>query len=222
MSKVEQIEKLFKDWKTEHEFDIFCKDGIVDEKEFGKNLPEIVFLLKDANIEKKDESDVCKNLLDTANGKSNFGKMWKVLCMWAKITENPNTRFSDCCDDKFDIKDSLREYLKRFSVVNLSKEHGKGVNNQDELNAKLSKSVRNYYDYTRKEINIIDPSIVICCGTYHQILDEYEVYDKILPSGARYFNADGKIFLEMYHPGSYMSYSMLFAYFKEVYSDFEL
>ena len=222
MTKTEQLNKLFEEWQDNHNFDIFCKDGIVDEKEFGKNLPEIIFLLKDANVGTENEADVCKNLLNTANGKSTFGKMWKVICMWAKITENPCARFADCCNDELDIKDSLREYLKKIAVVNISKEHGKGVNNQDELNAKLSKSVKQYYDYTRKEINTIDPSIVICCGTYHHILDEYGVYDKKLPSGARYFNADGKIFLEMYHPGSYISYSALFAYFKEVYSDFDL
>ena len=222
MKKTELINELFEKWESEHEFDIFCRDGIVDEKEFGNDIPEMLFLLKDANAENKEGSDVCKNLLETANGKNTFGKMWKVICMWAKIAENPNARYSDCCDDNRDIKDSLRKYLEKIAVVNVSKEHGKGVNNQDELNSKLNKSVKEYYDYTREEINIIDPSIVICCGTYHHILDEYGVYDKTLPSGARYFNADGRIFLEMCHPGSNISYPALFAYFKEVFSDFDL
>ena len=227
MAKNEQLEKLFLEWKSKHTFDIFCKDGIVDEKNFGKDIPRVVFLLKDANVENAEESNVCENLLDTANDNGKFGKMWKVICMWAKIMEDSSIRFLDCCDDNFEIKNSIRKYLKKIAVVNVSKEHGKGVNDQDELSAKLSKSLEQYYDYTKKELDIIEPDIVICCGTYHQILNQYhkpnrELCDKVLPSGARFFNQDGKIFLEMCHPGSYVSYQTLFAYFKEVYSDFAI
>ena len=219
MGKTEALEKLFDELKAYHEFDIFCKDGIVDESEYGNGMPKIVYLLKDANVEKADEADICKNLIDTINGINNFGKMWKVICMWSRIAENPDCRFTDCCDDKFDVDDSIREYLKKIAVVNLSKEHGKGINDQDELSVKLAKSVERYYHFTKREIDIIDPDIVICCGTYHYVLGSYNVKDKVLPSGARCFEADGKLFVEMYHPASYISYPALFAYFKEVYLD---
>ena len=203
MTKMEQLNQLFKEWQEAYNFDIFGKDGIVDEKEFGINVPKIAFLLKDANVEKPEEADVCKNLSDTSDGINSFGKMWKVLCLWTKIAENPDSCFLDCCNEDMEIYDSVRKYLKKIAVVNLSKEHGKGVNNQDELTAKLSRSVRRYYNYTNKELDVIDPEIVICCGTYHHIIDEYNVKDKVLPSGARYFSANGKIFVEMCHPGSY-------------------
>jgi len=176
--------------------------------------------LKDANAEKPEESNVRNNLLNTANEESNFGKMWKVLCMWKRITEDPNISFKDCCDEKFEIDMSMCKYLKKIAVVNLAKEHGKGVNNQDELNNKLAKAVKQYYDYTQKELDIIEPDIVVCCGTYYHIRDQYENCDEItLPSGAKYFTNDKTKFVEMYHPGSYTGYPVLFAYFKEVYSN---
>ena len=222
MSKAQELNKLFGEWQKEHKFEVFCKDGIVDEDEFGKNMPEVVFLLKDANAENQDEADVCKNLSDTANYNSPFGKMWKVLCMWTKIIKEPEVRYSDCCDKNNKPKASMCEYLKNIAVVNLSKEHGKGTNKQSELDAKISDSMRDYYGYTTNELDIIDPVLVVCCGTYHYLLEKYGVYDKVLPSGARYFTKDSKIFLEMPHPGIRISYPVLFAYFKEVYSDLPL
>ena len=222
MNRTDELKVLFGEWQNEHSFDIFCSDGIVDEENFGKDIPEVVFLLKDANVTSDEDSDVCANLLATAKGEKDFLKMWKVLCMWAKIMENPDIRFEDCCTDKGDINDEIRAYLSQIAVVNLSKEHGKDVNNQDELNAKLVSSVKKYYDFTRREIRVINPSIVVCCGTYYQIKDEYGVYDNVTPSGVRYFRGDGTIYLEMCHPAAYISYQMLFAFFKEVYSDFWL
>ena len=98
----------------------------------------------------------------------------------------------------------------------------KGVNDQDELSVKLSRAVDLYYHFTKKELDIIDPDIVVCCGTYYHILRQYGAIEEVLPSGARCFSANGKIFVEMCHPGSYISYPVLFAYFKEVYSDLHL
>lgn len=222
MTKTKELNKLFREWQDEFEFGIFCKDGIVDEENYGKGIPGVVFLLKDANVRIQEEADVCRNLLDTANGEQPFGKMWKVICMWTKILENPALRYSECCINGTDIDDSIKEYLKKIAVVNVCKEHGNGVNEHEEIDAKVAGAVEWYYDYTKKELDIIDPELVICCGTYPFIKKAYSVCDKTLPSGARYFIKDSKIFLEMCHPANRLRYSMLFAYFKEVYSDFDL
>ena len=103
-----------------------------------------------------------------------------------------------------------------MAVVNICKEHGKGVNEQEEIDAKIADAVSNYYEFVQKEIDIIAPEIVICCGTYPFIQKCYQVEDRVLPSGARYFIDGGKIYLEMPHPAIRISYQIMFAYFKEV------
>ena len=222
MTRKKQLEELFAQWQEEHRFEIFCPDGIVNEKQFSKKIPGVVFLLKDANVSTPEESNVADNLLATANGEAAFGKMWKVLCMWAMIMENPKITFSDCCNSKFDVKDSIRSYLNRIAVVNICKEHGKGTNSQEEIDAKIASAVNKYYNFVREEIDIIDPSLVVCCGTYPFVVDQYDFEDKTLPSGAKYFFHKDIPYLEMMHPACRMGYREMFAYFKEVYSAFHL
>ena len=222
MTRTKQLEELFVRWQEKHQFEIFCSDGIVNENQFGKKIPGVVFLLKDANVSAPEESNVVENLLATAKGEAPFGKMWKVLCMWAMIMENPQTTFSDCCNNKFEVKDSIRSYLNRIAVVNVCKEHGKGTNSQEEIDAKIASAVNKYYDFVKEEIDIIDPGIVVCCGTFPFVEDQYGFEDKALPSGAKYFFYKGIPYLEMMHPASRMGYREMFAYFKEVYSAFPL
>ncbi|MBR5479391.1 MAG: hypothetical protein IKU84_04370 [Clostridia bacterium] len=222
MSKTEKLNKLFDEWQDNFDFDIFCRDGIIDEENYGDGIPEVVFLLKDANLDSKEEADIRENLLKAAEGRAPLGQMWKVLCMWIKLMSKPDTRFAECLIDG-EIDDSIAEYLSKVAVVNLSKEHGTGRNDQGVLYEKLTASVRDYYEYTQKEIDIIAPELVVCCGTYHYIKEAHNVCDKSLPSGARYFVHCGRIYLEMCHPGRLlMGYKELFAYFREVYSDFDL
>ena len=222
MTKKKQLEDLFAQWQKDHQFEIFCPDGIVNGEQFGKTIPGVVFLLKDANVSTKEESNVADNLLATAKGEAPFGKMWKVLCMWAMLIENPKLTFSDCCNSKFEVEDSIRSHLNRIAVVNVCKEHGKGTNTQKEIDAKIAIAVSKYYDSVKEEIDIIAPGLVVCCGTYPFVEGQYDSKSKTLPSGAKYFFHKGIPYLEMMHPASRTGYREMFAYFKEVYSAFPL
>ena len=142
--------------------------------------------------------------------------MWKVLCMWTKSLEDKTISFADCCNERFEVRDDIKSYLRQIAVVNVCKEHGKGTNIQEEIDAKIADAINQYYKYVQDEIAIVNPDVVVCCGTYHFIRGQYNSPEMVLPSGARCFSSDGRTYVEMMHPASRMGYREMFAYFKEV------
>ena len=121
-----------------------------------------------------------------------------------------------------ELQDSLKLYLNRIAIVNVCKEHGKGTNTQEEIDAKIAGAVHRYYDFVKEEIDIIEPALVVCCGTYPFIQNEYNEENKICSSGAKHFFNKDRLYIEMMHPASRLSYPVLFAYFKEVLSEFKI
>lgn len=218
MNKTDKLNKLFKEWETETQFDRFCKDGIVDELAYEKEDIKILYLLKDANMgDEKENLDVCKYLQKASKGEDKFYNMWRIACMWTGVINGNFKNYSDYTNYK---DENLREFLSKIAVINIRKEAGVGIN-EDKISYddKLKNAVDTYYDKTEEEINIISPDIVICGGTYDFIKSQYKNRKEIeLSSGSNCFRVGNRIFLKMYHPAYRVSPSVLFAYFKEVYS----
>lgn len=213
-------------------------DGVVNEEIFKKQAFPTLFLLKDANPEAYEDGNayVHRDLYNTANTINPKeiripSTTWRNVCRWAKIMDSYQSCESDCWTHtgEFDVE-NMRKYLNNIAVVNIKKTFGKGVNeNRDEYNIELADAVKDYFDLVNDEIELINPKVIICGGTFEYILPYY--FDdkkerkraiKQLSSGARYFviskNGKDRIFLEFEHPGSRTSPKILFAYFKETYT----
>ena len=138
--------------------------------------------------------------------KKTFYRVWKNLCRWALVTENFDLYYQNVDYLK------LKEGLKLFAAINLKKEAGSGNSNHDDISC----HARNYKAEWLEEINIIDPKIIVCCGTFDIITEILNINGiSTCDSGARYFLKDNRIFLEFFHPAYQVSDKMLFAYFKE-------
>lgn len=145
MTKTEQLDNLFLTWEKEG-FDVFCKDGVVDEKKYKK----ILFVLKDVNNSKPDvDVDLRKNLV-TLEGE---GKTWFNVARWTnsllrgELIENMTATMQ-------------HKILRNVAVMNLKKEAG-GARVSDDCIREHSKK---YCDNIRKEIAICDPNVIIACG----------------------------------------------------------
>lgn len=108
------------------------------------------------------------------------------------------------------------------AIINLKKTHGGGQSNFDEL----KDAVENYGKLTKEEIDIIDPHLIICGGTFDfakQLFcsDDTDDFDvKLLPSGEHYFIVKKRVYLEFVHPCWFNVHrKILFAYAKSVFRE---
>ena len=123
--------------KAENDRDLISYDGIVDEEVFSSLPQKILYLLKDpngANPYEDGNGDICRDLYESAlatsqteNAKTRLGTMWRYLCMWQRIIEEPDITLSDCEkeDHSFDV-DGMREYLRHAAIINVKKRVGVG------------------------------------------------------------------------------------------------
>ena len=150
MTKTEQLNRLFAEWEQKgfggKNFDVFCKDGIVDEKEYKK----ILFVLKDVNNAKPDEDVDLRKSLTTLEDE---GRTWFNIARWT-ATLLSGELIEDMTAEK------QHELIRNIAVVNLKKEAG-GASVSDN---RIRKYASKHDNELRREIAICDPDVVIACG----------------------------------------------------------
>lgn len=174
----EKLEFLFKEWRTAHETEkrdtssykdtfpykkgygwsddfnkSFCRDGFITYKEGNKKT--VLFVLREANI-----SDKIQDNKLYPEVQENYFHMKKEWENYTKI-ETVYTKF-------------ISYWLKELgcdncniAYINLNKRGGFGSTNH----ARLKHYVKEYECYIAKEIEIINPDIIVCGGTYGIVKD---------------------------------------------------
>lgn len=215
--------------KAPNEPDILVYDGIVDEDCFAKQEKKVLFLLKDGNDPNRYEDgngytyrDLYATAMETTKTetpKTRLYTMWRYMCMWMRIIEDPNFTLDQCWDKThgFDV-DCMRRYLTHFATVNIKKSAGKGTNDKTYAPA-LKRAVEHYYGLVKKEIALINPNLVICGDTFDYIKDKYDADIKKLPNGRRYFICEDCVYLEYWHPSARFGYEKHFSRFQETYTE---
>ena len=213
-----------------------CYDGIVDEAEFysAENSPKVIFLLKETNGN-DEHGNAPKDLSDwpyrdwlehqqATQGTEPLYRTFHSLCMWLDVfydcVDGRLMSFSEYRDNGRLSPDSLRKNLRRTAILNLKKTWGGGSTAWTALNSYLeSKAAR---DVIRKQIELIQPNIVICGG--QQVFDfaktVFGAEEELLPTGDRdilYFKSNGALFLNFYHPACRMSKDFLYNYSADVF-----
>lgn len=179
----------------------FYKDGIVNLKEYQNSEKKVLFITNEVSIDCKQDNDeknpglkgkcedghlvgnnegntVCSfakyingEEQETWSGKMRikFGEMYRI------ITEK-NYKIESSFDE-----DANREALKKIAFMNLNKRGGFG-NIQGE---NFLKYIETYKDYIRREIEIINPDVIVwcACNTYKKkymdaIFDNKDVWKK--------------------------------------------
>lgn len=225
---IDQKKDLILKNKAPNEPDILVYDGIVDEVCFGKQKKKVLFLLKDGNDPNRYEDGngyTYRDLYETAittteneTPKTRLYTMWRYMCMWMGIIEDPNFSLEQCWtkESGFDV-DRMRGYLLHIATVNIKKSAGKGTNDET-YDPALKRAVKNYYDLIKDEIALIKPDLVICGDTFTYVKDQYGVEPETLPNGRRYFSFEDCVYLEYWHPSARFGYEKHFNRFKETYT----
>ena len=136
---------LFDEWKRAWKFSAFIKDGMVCPEEYGR----ILFVLRDMNC--REERDL---RLDLARDGSGW-KTWNNAARWALALLDGEEGYP-----KNMPRERRAAIMRRTAVMNMKKEGGASRAQAGEIEA----AVRKQKDILRRQMEILAPDIVICCG----------------------------------------------------------
>ena len=172
------LDELVKLWENEAGHDDFCPDGFIDQDTFEKQEKKVLFIAKESNVSKGTDKDFFW-LQSVVHGDS----VPKILSR--RILIMTNALFSNDFDTVKKDRDSYN-ILEKIAYMNINKCGGSSRTNA----TKLWDYANNHKDYIKREIELIDPHFIVCCGKL-----VYEIITNIL--GAKIDNC--KV-IEVYHP----------------------
>ena len=149
-------------------FDIPIKCGVVDEYTYLRQKIKIVFLLKEPNSKQKGWSipeNLAKQIKWLENNKGfenkKFKPTWVPAGMWAYAILNG---FKPYLQLKYDSL--IAQGLSCIGMTNLKKTGGKGRANPREI----SEAAHLTLQLWSRELKIMRPDLVICGGTYNDVI----------------------------------------------------
>lgn len=166
-----ELEKLFDEWRKRHisedysndkiSKNNFIPDGIIDEASYMQSPKKILFIAKEAACLDKTEKTTAEENFETAQ---NDG-FW---CRRVVLGEEGGTRFSSglallanaILNENFETPEKDISALRYVAFMNINKRGG-----FTECETDLSGYVKNYKDLIDREIKIISPDIIVCCGS---------------------------------------------------------
>lgn len=153
-----RLNRLFWRWAWQYggRASDFHRDGIVDEAQFRKAKPRVLFVLLEPNSKggrkpKNPGSDLRALWHDVPLKKS----LDRNLARWTRLLLDGARRFPRKL-----TPDQTRDELRRVAIINLKKLAGGGKANEEAI------GILAWQDraHLRKQIRIIRPNVVVACG----------------------------------------------------------
>ena len=165
-----ELEKLFDEWRKRHisedysndkiSKNNFIPDGIIDEASYMQSPKKILFIAKEA---------ACLDNTEETTAEENFEAAQKdgFWCRRVVLGEEGGTSFSSglallanaILNENFETPEKDISALRYVAFMNINKRGG-----FTECETNLSDYVKNYKDLIDREIRIISPDIIVCCG----------------------------------------------------------
>jgi len=211
MTKNEELTKLFKKWKRAIEKNegkdvVFISDGIIDEKQFNKTKPKILFLGKEANDEKSKEDWDFRE--EWANDKCRWRHARQVR-RWAYGILNDFPPFEEVEDIP------PQNALLQIACMNLKKTGGGSSSKYDEIEEHTTK----YIKYIREQVSIINPDIIIGGIKGYGLWDDLLGHDLEITyvEGIATFPWGKATAINFYHPSNRYPHSMQYALLSRIF-----
>ena len=215
------LEELFYAWREQQkketgyrnkqiDIDSFSIDGIVDEKIWQSQIytgKKVLYIAREANATGQKFADEGRFYLRDEESASKKRLFQRIMAMQNIII----SRLDGNIKNEYTYTD-FNENKKQIAFMNINKRGG--ASSADLI--KLNDYAEKYKQYIKREIEIINPDYIICCGSYWQIIDhvydyfkskkEWENRKKSEPDIDMYYklNIKGKIVpaINVYHPAA--------------------
>jgi hypothetical protein len=173
----ERLSRLYDEWEKEHPGEQLKRHGLVDENTYTSTStkPRIVLLGKELNCQGNPDFNLLEFLnceLEKGTKGNNFEWPVKQAGLWAY---GLRTEFQEDYGkfDKFARNSNAALGLKGIGWANLSKICGEG-----KASAEWKKRACNQRKLTEKELEIMNPQLILCAGA-----DTYGLVDELLELG---------------------------------------
>jgi len=199
-----KLNSLFKEYKSQRNF---FRDGVFNESKFKSSKVKILFLLKEINGNENDSWDLREIVKDNTRSATwiNAGKIHYIL-------NNNYPHYNNILNLN---EQEITQSINSIASINLSKKAGKGKANY----SRIYKEATDKFRLWKTQIDIINPDIVICGGTFdivqelfekNKIIDKKEI--KETSNGMNYFYHNKMPFIDFVHPAFFGRCRLSFGY----------
>jgi hypothetical protein len=203
---------MIKDYRTDE--DIFTlwqakypgrvnRDGIVDVPGYTGARIQILFLLKEVNLQSDlDAFDLCEFCRNGARPQT-----WDNIARWSQGILQLEKDFTWA---ELSQGNEVRrlEYLKKICAVNVKKTAGGHTAN----NLLIAERVGSDSDLLRQQLDIYQPDIIVCCGTssYYSMIYPETIQWMKTRRGVEYIHTPNRIAISFAHPEARVADNILF------------
>lgn len=196
-----EISALFSEWKSSVNTNNtpFITDGVVDPEKWFEKYDRILFVLKEAYSKEPNAKDwdlINDHLLtDEPLGKS---PTWRNISLWTKGLLCPEADYEP---KDVELECFGNKYLHSIAAINIKKYNGKSKSNDSEIAEYAIKEK----EYIKKEIELCDPNLIICCGTANSLCNVID-FDYEHKNDQWFYrstiNGHEVIVIDFYHPAN--------------------
>jgi len=216
--------------------EVFVSDGFVKYDKYKEANRKILFITKEAhlgdaknwdNYEDGEKIDLLEDV--RKNDEIETPRIfWRRLAEWAyAVLNTTETKQADIreiiegiCGSNKDwqqVMDNKSDALSKVALINIKKAAGDTTTDQDKF-AYFLESVKNKEEYKEKlakEIKIINPDIIVCCGTFEIFRNEIiENKDSLVQKRNRLYELNENeicaTVVDYFHPSSRINSDLAF------------
>ena len=193
----DEHEILLDKWANQnhHSGNGFVHDGIVDPKRWNKSKIKLLFLLKEAysNPARPEDFDLRVLLRDVWKGPK--GILFWYAAYWAYAVHNCDRTETLSLPETPEELNLASEYLLSSAIVNVKKSSGQTHSDMENIKqyAKLDGEL------LKKQINIINPEIVICGNTWVAV--RY-LWPEVISNYDLTWQNTNILFVDFWHPAN--------------------
>lgn len=182
------------------------EDGIVSEEEYLDSKYKILYIMKEVN------GGAGWNLKDFLY-KGGRSQTWDNVARWTEGLLNINQEYNWSYLEE-NNENRRKYYLKKIGVINLKKTSGHHTAD----NKKISMAASENRNLIKKQVDLYNPDIIICCGTADDFVKNYFdskfVNWSMTKRGIQYIKCNNKIIVSFAHPearirDAYLYYSLI-------------
>jgi hypothetical protein len=188
-------EKLLNSWaqQVNHQGHCFIQDGVIEQRRWDATTPKVLFLLKEARHDGPESSWDLREFIRENNGP--YGPALKNAAYWSYAIHHIARGNLPGFPVEKSTLDEAAELFLSSAVVNIKKSRGTAHSSYDDL----AQHGQTDGALIKKQIELIDPDIVICGYTWPHVKHVWQHeaqaggYDGVWRVGRR-------VFIDFWHP----------------------
>jgi hypothetical protein len=178
----------------------FNRDGVISKESWDDSSTKVLFVLKETNEANQNLVTAINRAIEVKKSGWWRGKVLRRVGRWGYGLQNYNGVVPSLKDAKLHEKSAV----KSIAYINIRKTSGRARTNKKTFDAHASE----FAPFVRRQIELIQPDIVVLCGTYNQV--KRYVFPEIEKVSERVHVHEGIVFINAFHPAARKKSLMLY------------